>query len=609
MHSAVHPNSPEVPRRSFLKAFVVLAVSAIASASGAETSLPGNSKLGVFDLGRDDGRTVRRLIDTGRLPIYRTTVEKANELVPYYKQRNPGGLVMIGLGGGMAAEYTGDAASFAMARWKSYLQPELERIRPEVRNLVDYFAVANNLSEPHSVPQAEWWSEYAKALCALCQKSGIRPLILSSGVGCLPCVDESQLRVLEAMLPGLRAALACQGGWSCGAFSVDYTMDPQVESKYSLRYRRAYDFFRRKAPDLMALPMILSEVGIDRSGDPNLDGYAARGSAEKFSQWIVWFDSEIKKDSCIRGGALFAIGTGGGWKSFDLDVMVPWLSAYWNRRARESVPGTNYLLFAAEGMRKIVILARDGSIQWEYPAEMSRDAWRLPNGNILFCYNNEYDSRRNDNPSGVLEVTPDKRIMFHFRTTGQVWSCQRMSDGNTLVGAASQGKLLIVGPDGTLVRSIQLRGAPGHSCLRNARQIEGGHFLVAEEGSRAVREYASDGALVREIQVDFPPYSAVRLANGNTLACGQTKMVEVDENGRVVWTLNAADIPEMGVRWFAGIQVLPNGNVLVCNAGGKVPFLEVNRQKQITWQWPSSAPAIPLGHGIQRLDIEGSLLK
>jgi hypothetical protein len=86
-------------------------------------------------------------------------------------------------------------------------------------------------------------------------------------------------------------------------------------------------------------------------------------------------------------------------------------------------------------------------------------------------------------------------------------------------------------------------------------------------------------------------------------------MVEVDENGRVVWTLNAADIPEMGVRWFAGIQVLPNGNVLVCNAGGKVPFLEVNRHKQVPWHWPSSAPAIALGHGIQRLDIEGSPVK
>lgn len=267
------------------------------------------------------------------------------------------------------------------------------------------------------------------------------------------------------------------------------------------------------------------------------------------------------------------------------------------------------LLFATEGMHKVVLLAQDGSIQWEYPAEMSRDAWRLPNGNILFCYNNDYDSSRKDNPSGVIEVTPDKRVVFHFRTTGQVWSCQRMSDGSTLVGAASQGKLLIVGKDAAVARSIQLRGAPGHSCLRNARQIKNGHFLVAEEGSRAVREYAADGALLREIKVDFPPYSAVRLADGNTLACGQNKMVEVDVGGKVVWSLDAAEIPSLGIRWFAGIQVLPGGSILVCNAGGKVPFFEVNRRKQITWQWPASAPAMAIGHGIQRLDIAGSPVK
>lgn len=184
-----------------------------------------------------------------------------------------------------------------------------------------------------------------------------------------------------------------------------------------------------------------------------------------------------------------------------------------------------------------------------------------------------------------------------------------MSDGNTLVGAASQGKLLIVRPNGSLAHSIRLRSAPGHSCLRNARQIAGGHFLVAEEGSHAVREYASDGALVREIKVDFPPYSAVRLPNDHTLACGQGKMAEMDASGNPVWSVRSENFPQLGIRWFAGIQVMPGGNILVCNAGGKVPFFEVNRQKQITWTWPASAPAAALGHGIQRLDMDGDPLK
>ena len=163
------------------------------------------------------------------------------------------------------------------------------------------------------------------------------------------------------------------------------------------------------------------------------------------------------------------------------------------------------MIFASEGAKKILIFANDGSVAWEYPAEMSRDVWRLPDGHILFCYNHQYQSGRNDNPSGVIEVSPEKKVVFHFQTTGQVWSCQRLADGNTLVGAASQGKLLIVDLRGRIVQSIKLRNAPGHSCLRNARQLADGHFLVAEESAHAVREYASDGSLVREIRVPFAP--------------------------------------------------------------------------------------------------------
>jgi len=272
-------------------------------------------------------------------------------------------------------------------------------------------------------------------------------------------------------------------------------------------------------------------------------------------------------------------------------------------------PGGHPLLFACEGAAKILQFAADGSVQWEYPAEMSRDAWRLPNGNVLFCYNDQYGSGRDDIPSGVREVTPDKRIVFDFHTTGQVWSCQRLADGNTLVGAASQGKLLIVDPRGAVVRTIKLRNTPGHSCLRNARQLPDGHFLVAEESAHAVREYAESGDLAREIKVSFPPYSAVRLPNGHTVICGLTSMVEVDAEGATVWTLNASDVPQLGIRWFAGLQVLPDGRLFVCNAGGKVPFLEVDRDKQVVWQWPASWPAVGLGHGIQCLDVAGAPLK
>jgi hypothetical protein len=92
----------------------------------------------------------------------------------------------------------------------------------------------------------------------------------------------------------------------------------------------------------------------------------------------------------------------------------------------------------------------------------------------------------------------------------------------------------------------------------------------------------------------------VRLANGNTVISGQSGIVEVDPAGKNVWRLNVTDVPELGIRWFAGVQVLPNGNLFVCNAGGKVPVFEINREKHIVWQCPEP---LPLGHGVQRLDV------
>ena len=75
-------------------------------------------------------------------------------------------------------------------------------------------------------------------------------------------------------------------------------------------------------------------------------------------------------------------------------------------------------LFAAEGAEKIIRYDSEGKVTWYYPVPMARDGWLLPNRNILFSFNREYDSARHDNPSGVMEVTPDKRVVFSFSITG-----------------------------------------------------------------------------------------------------------------------------------------------------------------------------------------------
>lgn len=257
------------------------------------------------------------------------------------------------------------------------------------------------------------------------------------------------------------------------------------------------------------------------------------------------------------------------------------------------------LVFAAEGGGGWILrFGRDGAIQWAYPAPMSRDVWLLPGGNVLFAYNEQYKSSAHDNPSGVMEVTPDKKIVFQFKTTGQVWSCQRLPDGNTLVGAASQGKVLVVSPQGKIVREFKVKNAAGHSCMRHVRGLPNGNVLVAEESASAVREYDAQGRLVHDWPVPFTPFSMVRLAGGSTLVCGRTRMAELDADGKAAWSLDAKDYPDLGIRWFAGLQVLADGRIFVCNAGGKVGFVEFSRDGKVVWKSNEELIGLPIGHGI-----------
>ena len=266
------------------------------------------------------------------------------------------------------------------------------------------------------------------------------------------------------------------------------------------------------------------------------------------------------------------------------------------------------LLFTSEAAKQIQRYDTSGKVVWEYPADTARDVWQLPNGNVLFPYS--VSNGAGNAESGAMEVTPDKRIVWRFKTHGQVYSCQRMADGNTLVGATQQGKLLIVNPAGEVVKSFAIKNAvAGHGSMRNVRALADGHFLVAEESACAAREYGADGTLLREFKTPYPTYSAIRLPSGHTVTCGKTGIMEFDAAGKAVWELKNTEVPELGIRWFAGLQVLPNGNLFICNAGGKVPFAEISREKKVVWQCDPAQLRAGIGHGIFLLEVPGEPLK
>jgi hypothetical protein len=210
----------------------------------------------------------------------------------------------------------------------------------------------------------------------------------------------------------------------------------------------------------------------------------------------------------------------------------------------------------------VFIISKDGQVQWQYPADKCNDIWALPNGNLLFNTGN-----------GVKEVTRDKKIVFEYQSKSEIYACQRLKNGNTFIGECNSGRLLELNSKAEIIKTIKLLPDSvdgGHGFMRNARKLENGNYLVAHYALDKVCEYDSMGKLLREIPVKGGPHSVIRLPNGNTLiACsdhnGEAGIVEIDHAGKVVWKLSKKELPDVELMFMTGMQVLPNGNLVLSN--------------------------------------------
>ncbi len=249
-----------------------------------------------------------------------------------YKAKAPGGKVVVRVYSPKSYSLADDPTASALDFWNTVLQPPLNSLSAPDRALIDYLEGPNEgnntptLGYPSNPPGAasQWFNQFWTNLTPLIVNAGYKPCIGSIAVG-----NPASLSDLDLFVPALRQAHAAGGAWSYHAYTIQYSTDVSVESWYSLRYRQFYAYFAQQGyMDLLNLPLILTEGGVDQSGDPNTSGWQARGTAAQYECWLNWFDRQLGQDAYVLGCTLFENGDPTGWSSFELEPIAGWFKNY-----------------------------------------------------------------------------------------------------------------------------------------------------------------------------------------------------------------------------------------------------------------------------------------
>ena len=257
------------------------------------------------------------------------------------------------------------------------------------------------------------------------------------------------------------------------------------------------------------------------------------------------------------------------------------------------------------------IIDEEGREVWDSGKGGARDGFVLPNGNVLIAWSDE-----------VKEFTRDKQVVFRFARTAdakEIGTVERFDNGRTLITELGpKPRLLEVDADGKILVDCPLKPETdnAHMQTRMARKLPSGNYLVPHLLAFKVKEYSPAGEVLREFKTDMDdlggrkaenwPFTAIRLANGNTLVnlTHGNKTVEMDATGKVVWKVGNEDFPnEKPFADPCGGQRLPNGNTVIASYGsrGTIKAFEVTADKKLVWTYTGKHNA----HEIQVLTTNG----
>ena len=425
------------------------------------------------------------------------------------------------------------------------------------------------------------------------------------------------------------------GGWEQKSGSAKYkVVDGSVEGTTSdgsssslLRTRRDFADFELKFEvkvnnALNSTVQVRSSAFENSRTDPEITNafknddwnqYRILAIGDRIQTWVngVQVADRVGKESAKTGFIGLTVHS-------DPAAKAPHKVAWKNIRIRELNVELAHSFIGFGKANQVTIFSETGAVEWSLPLPAS-DGWALENGNILIAV---YPCKKY-RKGAVIEVEREsKEIVCEYQgRQKEISTAQKISSDQYLITElGAQPKAIVVSKDGTLIDEMALscQKKRVHMQTRMLRMLPNGNYIAPHLLDFAVKEYdPKTGKVVREFLTDDRgrdrkdwPFTAIRLKNGNTvIGCTVgNRVIEIDEQGKIVWSVTNGDLGEKLIADACGVQRLPNGNTIISSyraKGDSVKLFEVTPDKKVVWRFSGKKAGF---HHFQILSTNGRSL-
>lgn len=264
------------------------------------------------------------------------------------------------------------------------------------------------------------------------------------------------------------------------------------------------------------------------------------------------------------------------------------------------------LILRDEGLSQLSYLDfADSKNNWYVPVPAGRDLQLVGNGLVLIGTGTGYEEREITTGNKVKELTTFKGTI----------AARRLRNGNTLLtGLNWEGKQgIVLAEIDAGGKTQRLINYPDFSYVRLVRQTPSGNFLITSDTT--VFEGDANGKIIWRAKITsqkkkLNAWQALRLANGQLVVStgygGDLQILAAD--GRLVKSISGP--AEVNPNFYAGFQILKNGNFVVTNWQAHGPghgesgtqLLEYSPNGELVWSWKQDPTKFSSLQGVLVLD-------